>query len=347
MRVKRSAAAVLLCFVLIATALGSGNAAPNGKAGTSEYIGGVGLLYALSQYFVAISKSAGSAHQGDLIVDAPATYAAPGQYSWSLRNLRDLIVYDVAAASTNSETRDAVGQWRMKFEHLRGCWNQILVQPAPSSGSDKSASPARGEDAGKGSPTKPCDQLSTDYKAQLNQASVNFDVIDLTSALSDKSLYAQVLDQNVGSYTTDNALRTLFLAYVSEKLALDINSAKPAAAAPGPAPANPYTTLLQKCLSVAAVTGAFDCISAGLSLEQTFAAQRSQHDACRFSRGVWMPSYTAIRQKLSPPPKLRKDTDRASGAVVVSALPIVYDPGNDPAALATAVRPDFGAAPGC
>jgi len=355
--------------------------APNGKTSTAEIVAGVGALYVLSQYFSALSKSKGSSGQAEGIVDATTDGVAskpgvaPVTYAWSLRNIRDLIIYDVASAISGSKTSNKIAVWRQEFEHYRGCWNRILVQPAGAgansgAGNSSPAKPPTNQSgdslitldsstsAGPANPTttpknaaKPCDALFQDFNKSLvsekgAQPILAFDLTDLTSALSDKSLYQQVLDQDVGSYATDNAIRSLFLTYIGEKLAIDIQTTGLTGAKATGAGVKDYTSAVTNC-GIKLAADAFSCIGSLISLQQAFSAQRSQHDACVFSRGVWIPSFTAIKGTVTSVPPLGIDPDTKAPA----AFPIVFSVGTNPAILAVdPVRPQHGfpgAPPGC
>lgn len=253
---------------------------------------------------------------------------------------------DKVLASSYRPPNGAFSGWRLRFEHYRNCWNQAIAQPksaAPSSSSaqtetkpNDSAEKSSGDKATEGAlkaPSNPCAALMTDYPELLTN--LPFDQIDFTSSLSDTSLYQQVTDQDVGSHALNNSFRVIFLFMAAKALAGEL----PQLAKGGPflaAGITPTTIggLLSACISSSlTISGAVGCAEAAGGIEQAIATAQAKHDACAFSRGMWMPKYTNIITTLqsqsgdnvirfdaqSPPPQ--KATDRA--------------------------RIDYGPAPGC
>jgi hypothetical protein len=246
-------------------------------------------------------------------------------------------------------------QWRGQFEHFRGCWNLSVAQPATSS-----SSPAAQPPAGAGSPAqssagpmppstlpkpsapspagpKPgssaCDLLLIDFPEILRN--LPFDQIDFAASFSDTSLYQQVANQDVGSHALNNSFREILL-FVGATF-LITKSLTPSARlggqnAPGVTATN-YSQLFSACITTSLTfSGALGCAAAVGGIEQALAGALPQHDACAFSRGMWMPQFTTIVTK---PLSVAPDT----------LLPFSIN-GPDPTATA-AVRVDFGPGPGC
>jgi hypothetical protein len=364
------------------TAPERGRSQANGATTTAEITLGIGVLVYLEQYFVALSKSKGSAAQADAIADAhlPLSQYAYFNYggpdskippnlmnpalaqaaagNWTLRLLRDLIIYDVVVAAQSKQAH--IPLWRGKFEHYRGCWNQVIAQPASTASTappsqPKAAAPSTGTPVPGGS-TSPqtttpnpadsagktaCDLVLVDYPDLLGSAKpkIPFDATDFAGSFSDTSLYQQVLNQDVGSHALNNGFHEIFLFIAGHELTQSlVNATREHAFSPTPALGD-YTSLLSACVTNAITFGgALGCISAIGGIEQTLAKAQSQRDACAFSRGMWIPRYTILTTSVlipnapdQPPPS-----------------PIILDTSGIPPPVATAAaRRDYGPAPGC
>jgi hypothetical protein len=260
---------------------------------------------------------------------------------------------DAANTADQSNGLAPIKQWRGQFEHLRGCWNQSVAQPSTSS-----SSPAAQPPSGAGGATQPaaapntppaqtsppaqtpagpkpgssaCDLLVVDYPQILRK--LPFDQIDFAASFSDTSLYQQVANQDVGSHALNNSFRELLLFAGANELISQSLPPKRRAAGPNATgvTATNYSQLFSASISTSLTfSGALGCAAAVGGIEQALASALPQHDACAFSRGMWMPQFTAIVTK-----PLTNQPNQ-----VLPFSPSAPD-------LTSAVRVDFGAGPGC
>jgi hypothetical protein len=253
---------------------------------------------------------------------------------------------DKVLASSYRPPNGTFSGWRVRFEHYRNCWNEAIAQPksaAPSSSSAQpetkpsdSADKPSGGKATEGAliaPGNPCAALMTDYPELLTN--LPFDQIDFTASLSDTSLYQQVTDQDVGSHALNDSFHVIFLFMAAKALTGEL----PQLSRGGPfltAGITPTTIggLLSACISSSlTISGAVGCAEAAGGFEQAIAVAQAKHDACAFSRGMWMPKYTSIITTLQS----------QSGDNVIR-----FDAQSPPPQKATnRSRIDYGPAPGC
>ena len=410
------------CLLSVAHPAAKAEAQLSGKTWTYSILAGLGLVGVFEQYLVALHKAKGSVAQGNMVMDAKtlgatSQTASPVTHPWSVRDIRNLLIQDVAIAAASASYKDNA-QWRQKYEDFRGCWNANFAQPSVSPSGPANASSAGKSSAtpspppgrsqhgvgrgstGQGSTARPttsprhhgnaetplrvasltliglsigetrtrsprlppsaspsqspsptptqhanaCAALASDYDKLPPGFEKRFpvDFVDLKVAQSDKSLYQQVLDQDVGSFLVTDAIRSLYFTYTGKKLAEDIAAVIPPTPTPNPvssvvglvAPGTGATQAgqaLKDCYtnaSTGGLAGALTCIQDVLAVQQTISATKSQRLACDFARFVYMPSFSAITLKY--PGKTTVDTDNVqlrtsiAGSNILGARAIQY-----------------------
>lgn len=126
--------------------------APNGKTSTGELGVAGGAVVLFLTYESALLRSKGSVKQGEQVMRSP-TYAYDfkgGSYPLSLRQIRGLVMRDVAFAAPSSTSNT----WRTKFENFRACWNTSLALAAAPKAAEISNPESRQERATDAPPTK-------------------------------------------------------------------------------------------------------------------------------------------------------------------------------------------------
>ncbi|HVR46061.1 MAG TPA: hypothetical protein VMT95_05440 [Candidatus Binatia bacterium] len=157
--------------------------------------------------------------------------------------------------------------------------------------------------SGKSSPS-PSPLSSADAEALAFRLQTQIDTTDLAAYLSTSpSLLSQVVNQNVGSYVTDDYVRNLFLATAAIKFINTLPTPTPTPT-PTPRPGTknislpPILSLLQPvasdCPGVNAITSGLKCLNDVSSIEVAFANAHIQREACYWSKHVIMPTYSDI-----------------------------------------------------
>ena len=184
--------------------------------------------------------------------------------------------------------------------------NRQVAQAASDATTTATPDPAsNGQGNGAKNTQAACDLLTADYKSFLEAQAraTDLDLIDLSASLSDKSVYQQVLDQDVGSHDISDALRSTFLTLVAEKLIEEIVSyAKNPSNAPlldGQPTAKSLQDTITGCLSsTSSLSSMFGCVNGIATIQQSISVAQSNRAACNFARSAWLPTFTAIHLRV-------------------------------------------------
>jgi hypothetical protein len=154
---------------------------------------------------------------------------------------------------------------------------------------------------------KPSPLSTTDAENLAFNAQTQIDSRDLAAYLSTSpSLLAQVTNENVGTYVTDDYVRNLFLATAAVQFIDSLPTPTPPPT-PTPAPGKGKTkgkftqtlstvgAIASDCSGVTGVTSGIKCLSDVSSVEEAYENAHIQREGCYWSKHVIMPTFSDIQ----------------------------------------------------
>lgn len=152
---------------------------------------------------------------------------------------------------------------------------------------------------------KPSPLSTTDAETLALSAQTQIDSRDLASYLSaSPSLLAQVTNENVGTYVTDDYVRNLFLATAAIQFIDSLPTPTPPPTpipSPGARGIQPPLTLstigaiASDCSGVTGVASGIKCLSDVSSVEEAYENAHVQREGCYWSKHVIMPTFSDIQ----------------------------------------------------
>ncbi|MGC2404883.1 MAG: hypothetical protein WA431_00545, partial [Candidatus Cybelea sp.] len=142
----------------------------------------------------------------------------------------------------------------------------------------------------------PLTQLS-DRQAQfaLFWSATHIDATDLSGYLSSSpSLLGQLINENVGSYATDNYVRNLFLSTASISFVNSLQAGAGGGLIPQPDWFTFAKSLASDCASITAASSAISCLNDFGTIETAYASARLMREACAWDKHVLLPTFSDV-----------------------------------------------------